>query len=660
MLKTIQARYTGTFIGSITLIAALTAIGINLFVTPSLTANDERHLTNAAAQIGGVIKAELGRVQAQQRVITETVPQLESDDIDRLLPLMVNQYGELKVFGGGVWPLPNQRTPGRAKHSTFYHRDASGKLIVNTHWNSPESQNYFEQSWYLGGLKAPPGQCNWATAYRDDASPEPRTNCAMAISKNGAAYGVATIDVTLGFFNDLVASKEAETHALLMIVEKSGTVLSNQPEIPGNNVLKNLSDLAGQYPFTAALQGLLKTNAGSAHYTGSDGQDYTLFVQPIEGTPWLMAVAQQTQMLTAQSSKVLNTLAAIQLPMVALLLLLMYLGLRQVMKRLSVLRANIDTLSAGDADLTRRIVIRADDEVGAVGKSVNRFITYLQSMVAEVSDVSQVIAQGVEQLKQQAKGTNQILLRHANETDQAVTAITEMSSTADDVARNAAQTASMTRTANDNARQSKVVVDDASSSVQALIGEVDAATDKVRAMEQDAQRINAVLGVIGEIAGQTNLLALNAAIEAARAGEQGRGFAVVADEVRALAGRTQASTSEINDMLTRLQQGVSAAVVAMENTKQSCQATVDKTARVNEGLDGMADSVVSINDLSTQIATAAEQQSAVSEEINRNIVAVKHIVEELVAEGAQSERSTAALAASNDKLIAVVRRFKLK
>jgi methyl-accepting chemotaxis protein len=203
------------------------------------------------------------------------------------------------------------------------------------------------------------------------------------------------------------------------------------------------------------------------------------------------------------------------------------------------------------------------------------------------------------------------------------------------------------------------VVDDASDSVRALIGEVDLATTSVRAMEQDAQRINAVLGVIGEIAGQTNLLALNAAIEAARAGEQGRGFAVVADEVRALAGRTQASTSEINEMLVRLQQGVSAAVAAMEKTKHSCQATVDKTSKVNEGLDGMADSVMRINDLSTQIATAAEEQSAVSEEVNRNMVAVRHIVEELVQGGAQSERSTEALAASNAKLIAVVRRFKL-
>ncbi|MFF7710624.1 methyl-accepting chemotaxis protein [Pseudomonas sp. NPDC007930] len=280
-------------------------------------------------------------------------------------------------------------------------------------------------------------------------------------------------------------------------------------------------------------------------------------------------------------------------------------------------------------------------------------------MITEVSACSGVIAGGVEQLRQQAQGTNRILVRHANETDQAVTAITEMSSTAEDVARNAAQTASMTRSANDNARQSKGVVDDASASVNALIGEVEVATSTVRAMEEDAQRINAVLGVIGEIAGQTNLLALNAAIEAARAGEQGRGFAVVADEVRALAGRTQASTSEINDMLARLQHGVGAAVAAMEKTLHSCQATVAKTQKVNSGLDGMADSVVRINDLSTQIATAAEEQSAVSEEINRNMVAVRHIVEELVAEGAQSERSTAALAASNETLIAVVRRFKV-
>ena len=662
MLRTIQARYTATFVAFVLVIAMITAVGISLFVAPSLTASDERRLVDEAAQIGNVIKTELARVQAQQRVITETVPQLDSDSIDRLLPSLVNQYGELKVSGGGVWPLPDKRTPGRAKHSTFYNRDASGKLTMNTHWNSAASQNYFEQSWYLGGLKTAPGQCNWANAYRDDASPQPRTNCAMSISKDGAVYGVATIDVTLGFFNELVAQKGKEINAQLMIVEPDGKILSNQPEIPGDNVLKNLSDLATQYPFAAALQQAVK-RAGKgldqSNYRGSNGEDYSLFVQPIEGTPWLMAVAQPTRVLKAQSGHVLKTLAALQIPMVALLMLVMVFALRQLMKRLSALRANIDTLSAGDADLTKRIKIRAEDEVGAVGHSVNRFIEYLQVMITDVQASSAVIADGIEQLREQSHSTNRILVRHASETDQAVTAVTEMSATAEVVARNAAQTASMTQTANEAARHSKTVVNDASDSVRVLIGEVDLATDSVRATEQDAQRINAVLKVIGEIADQTNLLALNAAIEAARAGEQGRGFAVVADEVRALAGRTRTSTSEINEMLARLQKGVSAAVAAMEKTKHSCQATVAKTFKVNEGLDGMADSVVLINDLSTQIATAAEEQSAVSEEINSNMVAVRHIVEELVQGSAQSERGVEALVDSNAKLIAVVRRFKL-
>ncbi|MDO9345515.1 MAG: methyl-accepting chemotaxis protein [Pseudomonas sp.] len=660
MLQTIQARYAATFIGFVLLVAILTASGIALFITPGLTSTDESKLVTEAAEISAVIKGELARVQSQQRVITEVVPELDSDSIDRLLPSMINQYGELKVFGGGIWPLPNKRTVGLAKQSTFFHRDASGKLILNTHWNTPESQNYFDQPWYLGGLKAPAGQCNWAAAYRDDASPEPRTNCAMAISKDGAPYGVATVDITLGFFNELVAQKERDLHAELMIVENDGKILSNQPEIPGNNVLKNLSDLAGSYPFTATVLSMLKT-PGSLRTTfiGSNGKEYTMFLIPVEGTPWQLAVAQSTELLTAQSSNVLKMLATLQIPMVIVMLLVIVFALRQLMKRLAVLKANIDNLSAGDADLTQRIAIRQEDEVGAVGQSINRFIIYLQKMITEVSDSSSVIAQGIEQLRGQSQGTNRILNRHATETDQAVTAITEMSSTANDVARNAAQTASMTQVASEKARHSKIVVEDASSSVRELISEVEDATSKVRAMEQDAQRINAVLAVIGEIAGQTNLLALNAAIEAARAGEQGRGFAVVADEVRALAGRTQASTSEINEMLTRLQRGVDAAVVAMEHTKDRCQATVDKTSKVNEGLDEMTDSVVRINDLSTQIATAAEEQSAVTEEINSNMVAVQHIVDELVAGGMQSEKSTAALADSNNKLIAVVSRFKV-
>ncbi|PKA72703.1 methyl-accepting chemotaxis protein [Pseudomonas baetica] len=290
---------------------------------------------------------------------------------------------------------------------------------------------------------------------------------------------------------------------------------------------------------------------------------------------------------------------------------------------------------------------------------VNTFIAYLQNMIGEVTQATGAMASSLDNLQRTSAHTSQILLRHASETDQTVTAITEMSSTAESVAQNAAETAAFTQRANENADRSRVVVGEATNSVVALIDEVASATHKVENMQQDAQRITEILGVIGAIAGQTNLLALNAAIEAARAGEQGRGFAVVADEVRALAARTQASTSEINEMLSRLTQGVSSSVSAMENTQASCQSAADATARVNSGLDEMAGSVSHINSLSTQIATAAEQQSAVTEEINRSMVQIRHMVDELVQSGQASELNTQQLLEANSRVSAIMGRFKV-
>lgn len=374
----------------------------------------------------------------------------------------------------------------------------------------------------------------------------------------------------------------------------------------------------------------------------------------------MLAAALPTAQLEARSDATLKTLASLQIPMVLILMALMIVALNQLMKRLGVLRSNIDALSAGDADLTKRLDIQGDDEVDHVGRSVNGFIVYLQKMMIDVSDATTQIHAEIGQLKQLSRSTNEALARHALETDQAVTAIHEMSSTAESVAQSASDTATFTQTANQNAVSSKLVVNDASSSVRALVSEVETATSRVQAMAADAQRINDVLAVIGEIAGQTNLLALNAAIEAARAGEQGRGFAVVADEVRALAARTQQSTSEINETLQRLQQAVGSAVQAMEQTKASCQTTADKTEQVAVGLDDMASSVVHINDLSIQIATAAEEQSAVTEEINRNMVAVRQVVDELVQSGASVDLSTESLLGTNGRLTAVVSRFKVR
>lgn len=661
-LRSIQARYTLFLVLFVLVLFVLTVVGIGQLVAPKLRQTEEQVVLNRVAEVAEQIQGELNKVQAQQRSITQTIPLLDSDAIDKVLPGLVDQYGELKVFGGGIWPLPNQRTPGRNKHSTFWHRDASGKLTVNTFWNSDPAPNYYDQSWYKGGLAAPRGQCAWAAAYKDDASQEPRTNCAMAIQRDGVPYGVATIDVTLGFFNDLVASKEKDIGGQMLIVEADGKIISNSSRISGPVVLKNISELTGTSAFAAQVSKALAHRDQALQRSEFDngGVASTFYMRPIEGTPWFLATALPTTLITAQRDDVLGTLALLQIPMVLLLVLLAAYAIRQLMQRMKSLKTNIDALSAGDADLTRRITIRAEDELGAIGHSVNRFIVYLQNMIGEVTQATGAMSSGLEQLQHTSAQTNRILVRHASETDQTVTAITEMSSTADTVAQNAAETAAFTQRASEHADRSRVVVGEASSSVSALIGEVSSATHTVENMRQDAARITETLGVIGAIAGQTNLLALNAAIEAARAGEQGRGFAVVADEVRALAARTQASTSQINEMLARLTTGVSSSVAAMENTQASCQSAADATARVNTGLDEMAGSVSHINNLSTQIATAAEQQSAVTEEINRSMVQIRQMVEELVQSGRAAETNTQSLLEANGRVISLMSRFKVR
>ncbi|MBS4640261.1 methyl-accepting chemotaxis protein [Aeromonas media] len=660
-LGTIKGRYTAVFVGFMALVCALTVIGIQLWIKPALQKAGEQNVAMRVSEIATDIRDQLNGVQSQSRSITQLVAQLPSEQIDTLLPALIDQYGNAMVFGGGIWPLPNKREAGRAKFSTFYHRDAANALIPNTYWNSAEAPNYFEQPWHKAGQQAPRGMCVWAAAYKDGASQQPRTNCAMGIYKDGALYGVSTIDVTLGFFNDLVARKEQEIGGQVMIVEADGKILSKNARLGGDVVLGNLSAHA-DYPFAGAIAGLLGQDAskGLLRTTFQDqGEEQTLLMQAIEGTPWLLATALPTSTLTQDSRDVLATLASIQLPLVGLLFVLMVLAISQLGSRLQTLKLNIDALSAGDADLTARIQVKGHDELDNIALSVNRFIAYLQQMMVQVTDATDLITRELAQLDQQTGQARRILGEHASETDQVVTALTELSSTADSVAQHASDSASFTEAANGQAANSRKVVGSASASVVALIDEVDLAAAKVLEMQEDAKQIGSVLGVIGGIAAQTNLLALNAAIEAARAGEQGRGFAVVADEVRALAARTQNSTAEVGSMLSRLTQGVAEAVVAMEQTKRSCQAAADTTGQVTGGLDSMADSVVQIHDLSSQIATAAEEQSRVTEEINRNMVSIRDMLSLLVQNGSQTEQSAATLLGSNRQLLALVRRFKV-
>jgi methyl-accepting chemotaxis protein len=278
-----------------------------------------------------------------------------------------------------------------------------------------------------------------------------------------------------------------------------------------------------------------------------------------------------------------------------------------------------------NGDLTIHPASNSKDELGAITNQTGLMIEKMNAMVAQVVSASTQVSCSAEQSSVTMNESNGGIQQQNQEIDQVATAIEEMSATVQEVARNAAAAAQAADRANTATDNGGAVVNGVANSIQSLSQEVNQATGIIRELESESENIGTVLDVIRGIAEQTNLLALNAAIEAARAGEQGRGFAVVADEVRTLASRTQQSTEEIHGMIDRLQQGARNAVAAMESGRSKSADTVSKSGQARDALDAIESAVGEINDMNAQIASAAEQQSAVAEEINRNVVAIRDI-----------------------------------
>ncbi|WP_368881634.1 methyl-accepting chemotaxis protein [Shewanella algae] len=320
---------------------------------------------------------------------------------------------------------------------------------------------------------------------------------------------------------------------------------------------------------------------------------------------------------------------------------------------------NLNDIAQGEGDLTKRLQVHGEDEIAQLGQAFNRFVDKLQHIIRDVTTATHEVQAASGSIHAQTQAIAAQLANHNNETDQVVTAITEMSSTAQEVAMNTTQVAEATHVASDEVAKAQECVDTSLTEISTLMAEINSAADHIQSLNEQSQKINSVLSVIGGIAEQTNLLALNAAIEAARAGEQGRGFAVVADEVRSLASRTQASTLEINEMLSELHRLVSQAVSAMEESQQSCHRSVESSRLISESLGAVTSSVTSINDMSTQIATAATEQSSVTEEINRNIYAIQGIVAELLHSSEEAARVSQTVSHSGDNLGQLVNQFRV-
>lgn len=539
--------------------------------------------------------------------------------------------------------IPNL-TVGFSNGDAFCSADVPGW----TNHKNPPSYDPRKRPWYQSAMAT--SGLIYTDPYEDATTKELMVSIGMKADRNG----VVLADIPLTILSDAV-KKFATDSLISLIVDEQGNVLASS-----SKYVKNGQNIAKDSSLREVSKQLGSRGASVVDYT-IDGTDKVMFIDEISfgDKRWYLMVGMDKDKVfeklnaTKHSSIIITIICAV-LSIVATMVVLNLLY-----KPIIALKDTVQNLSSGDGDLTQRLDVKTDDDIGAIAKGINEFIAQLQNLMIQVQEVAKELESNASELKMSSSDNSHVLGQHAQETDMIVTAIEEMSATANTVAQNASESSAQTQDAATIGEASIKVLDEAKANVSQLVSNVEKTSSQMSHLTKETESISGILNVIGDIADQTNLLALNAAIEAARAGEQGRGFAVVADEVRALAKRTQESTVEVENALSRLLAGNNDVLGLMESTRIESQKTLDSTESVNATLNELVTQIMSVKDLSFQIATAAEEQSSVTGEVNQNMSAIQDIVRSLNENGESVVSQSDEITAMNQKLNAIVGRFKL-
>ena len=384
------------------------------------------------------------------------------------------------------------------------------------------------------------------------------------------------------------------------------------------------------------------------------------YVQRFEPWDWVIGTGIYLDQQEAQYASAMSGI--ITLAVIGFLILIggSFLIVRSVTRPMAAAATAMESIATGEGDLTRRLDESGSDEVARVAGGFNSFVERIQSMVRELRDVVSTNQEVAGSVRNSVTEAGQSFDQQKSELDTVASAIEEMTQTVDDVAKRINEAADAASSANDRASEGEHTAQEARDRMANLVQEVQQSSDAISKLDEHAQNIGQVLDVIHGVADQTNLLALNAAIEAARAGEHGRGFAVVADEVRNLASRTQQSTDEIREMINQLQEGTRHAVETMQRSSEQTQSMQSSVDSAREALEAIAGSVSTITDMTQHVATSAEEQSQASSEISASLNHLTTLAGQVREELNSIREQSESLGSAADSIESMVRQFRVE
>ncbi|OOE51467.1 methyl-accepting chemotaxis protein [Salinivibrio kushneri] len=443
----------------------------------------------------------------------------------------------------------------------------------------------------------------------------------FAKSFNQRYEGVIAADLSVDAIVQEVLNVRLPNQGFAFLVDSHNNVVAYRDTALSTKALTEVDDELTP----AFIQQARNSDALATITFDGDDREKLLAVTPVEGADWSLGVVQDKKLAFASvSEQIVSTLVTSVILFVIIALIAGAL-IHRMLAPLTQLTHAVSSLSKGSGDLTQRLDIVRKDEIGELAGNVNAFLEQLQAMIGRSVTQSVTLSDRADQCRNLAHQSSSLVGQQQGDVDQIATAIHEMSTTANEVASNAEQTARSAQEAEGSCRDGLEVVENNRDAITQLAEQVEQATDVIRELDTNSQSINQIISTIQDIAEQTNLLALNAAIEAARAGEQGRGFAVVADEVRVLSQRTHDSTEEIRNMIETLQNTTQRAVDGMTQSNDMATSSVERAASASEKLNEITRAIGDISEMAAQIASAAEEQRAVTEDINRNTQAVRDL-----------------------------------